>query len=108
MGTTVEEAENVDYPDELEAIYWRNADGRTWIRRGDIIDYFDETWACAVREWKDWKMFGLPHGSGPLAERPQWIDAVRLVEEEYNFYENRRAEGKNPDGSRRTKGDSAG
>jgi len=61
---TVDDARRITYKDALYAIYWRNADGRRWIRRGDIITYFDETFLTAVDLWRMWRMFGLPHGGG--------------------------------------------
>ena len=95
------------YPDELHPVYWRNEDGKRWIRRGDVIDYFDETFNSAVYQWQRWKMFGLPHGGGPMSERPIVVQAIQIVEEEKNLYESRKSEERHG-GSRGTKGHRTG
>ena len=88
----VEEAKCITYPDQYYPIYWRGADGRKWIRRGDIASYFDETFFTAVEVWNKFKLFGLPHGSGWLNERPSVVAAVSVVESERTFYESRKLE----------------
>ena len=74
-----------------------------WIKRGRIIDYFDETFLTAVAEWKAWKLFGLPHGGGRMAERPIVVQAIQIIEEERAYYERRKTERGNG-GSRGAKG----
>lgn len=89
---TVKEAKSIPYPDQLYPIYWRNQDGKRWVKRSEIINYFTDTWHTAVGLWSDFKLFGLPHGGGPMGERPMVIQAIRIVEEEKNLYELREAE----------------
>lgn len=91
-GVTLEEARHVKYPDALYPIYWRGDAGKRWIKRGEILGYFDETWATAVELWRRWKMFGLPHGRGWLAETPAVLQAIDIVESEKNLYESRSLE----------------
>ena len=88
---TVDQARNVKMPDGLYPVFWRDPDGRQdyvkrFIRRGSIIDYFDDTFFSAVVLWKSWKVFGLPHGQGPLHERVIVTQMIAVVEEEANFY----------------------
>ena len=89
---TVEDARKIAYPDQLYSIFWRNAGGRKWIRRGDIIDYFDDTFASSVELWHRWKLFGLPNGGGWMGERPTVVQAIEVVEAEKNLYESRTME----------------
>jgi hypothetical protein len=92
----------------LYPIYWRGADRQKWIRRGDMVNYFDDTFASAVMLWKSWKTFGLPHDSGPLAERLIVITLITTVEDERKLYESRKAEEARDGNSRRAKGGGSG
>ena len=91
-GVTPEDARNISFPDQLFRVYWRNADGFRWIKRGSIAEIYDDAFHTAVTLWKRWKQFGLPHGNGWLNERPLVVEVIGLVEDERNLYESRKAE----------------
>lgn len=62
--------------------------GIIWIKRGNIPDYFDETFLTGYQCWKAFKTFGLPHGSGYMKERYLWKTVVGIIEEEFNLAQN--------------------
>lgn len=80
------------FKDALYQIHWRNVDKRRFIRRGDIIDYFDELFFSGVQLWKTWKLFGLPQGGGWLSERPRVVQVITIVEEERLYYQDQESE----------------
>lgn len=53
----------------------------------------NETFVTAWNEWAKWKRFGLPHGQGWLFERPLWIQAIEILEQEFELYQSREMEG---------------
>jgi hypothetical protein len=47
----------------------------------------DETFVTAWSEWSRYKRFGLPHGRGWRAERPQWVRAIEAIDQEFELYQ---------------------
>ena len=61
-------------------------EGFCLITRRDIpVLLKDETFVTAWAEWRRWKRFGLPKGSGWSRERPAWVAAVEICEQEYDL-----------------------
>jgi hypothetical protein len=81
-------------PNEFERIYSNSTeDGFSYVRRGDIPGIITgETVVTAWNEWQRWKRFGLPHGQGWINERPQWIKAVEICEQEFQLWQAREME----------------
>lgn len=67
--------------------------------------YFDELFHEAVYQWKRWRMFGLPHGRGWLAETDIVLQVIDTVEGERNFFESKSIEAER---KRRENGNSRG
>lgn len=53
------------------------------MRRGDLKRLLTDDLWDAVRLWKDFKRFGLPHGGGPQAETAEYIGLIDALEDEY-------------------------
>lgn len=66
----------------------KHGGGIEWIRRGDIPEYFNETFLTGYKCWKEFKTFGIPHGRGYINERLIWQTVVGIIEEEFNLAQN--------------------
>lgn len=56
-------------------------DGGIEVRRKDLPKYRTADLFEAVKLWKDWKRFGLFHGSGPHAETAEYIQILSELED---------------------------
>ena len=86
-------------PGEYHKIWCNNADGWRWVRRGDILGYFDETFYTAMRLWVNWKRFGLPNGGGWLNEPEVVLRVITVVDEERSLYDSKSIEESRKHGS---------
>lgn len=76
----------------MEPVYATNADGRAWVKRGDIPGYFGEVFYFAMYQWAMWKRFGLPHGRGWMGESEGVLQVITVVDEEQALWERREQE----------------
>ena len=76
----------------MEDYYSTNADGRRWIRRGDIRGMFGDVFRQTMYLYTMWRRFGLPHGRGWLAESEGVLQLISIADEERNLYEMREHE----------------
>lgn len=60
------------------------------VRRGDVHDILrGELFLTAWTEWRRWSRFGLAHGKGWVDERPVYIRAIEICEQELAHYRER-------------------
>lgn len=53
------------------------------LRRRQIYPYLTEDLYHAVRLWKDYRRFGLPHGKGYMDESDEYISLINSFEDTY-------------------------
>ncbi len=54
------------------------------VKRKDIYPLYTEDLNQAVRLWKDYKRFGLPHGEGYASETEEYITLISAFEDDYD------------------------
>ena len=58
-----------------------------FVRRGEIAGILsDELVVTAWSAWRRYRRFGLPHGSGYLAERRRYLQAIEICEQEHDLF----------------------
>lgn len=52
------------------------------VTRRQVTDCYTQDLDDAVRLWKDWQRFGLPHGGGYADETEEWLTVVSAFEDD--------------------------
>jgi len=62
--------------------------GKEFVKRGEIPALVSsELVVAAWHEWQRWKRFGLAHGRGWIHERPIYVRAIEICEQELECWQ---------------------
>ena len=66
---------------------------REFVRRGEIPALLHDPFVItAWNEWRRYRRFGLPHGSGPQNEGRRYITAIEICEQEHDLWSSKELE----------------
>lgn len=66
--------------------------GKEFVKRREIPALVSgELVIGAWHEWQRWKRFGLAHGKGWIHERPIYVRAIEICEQEFEHWQYRKA-----------------
>jgi hypothetical protein len=78
-------------PEEFEAIWdsqGTDPKAKLFIKRKDIPGIVRaEVVTAAWHEWQRWKRFGLAHADGWVRERPIYVRAIEICEQELDHWQ---------------------
>ncbi len=57
------------------------------ITLAEVADYVTSDLWEAIRAWKNYQRFGLPHGGGMVDETADYIDAINAMLDTYNTWQ---------------------
>lgn len=70
--------------EEFEEVKTELDDDPVFIKRKDVPELLkNRLFLSAWREWIRFRDFGLAHGNGPNGERPVYIKALQILQQEF-------------------------